>query len=131
MLKKIAIIPQEKWEQIKQPLLIDIGREEWMFQLCGLYQKGKFLIYLCSIPTLQTKTTELRPLTQEEWEIATSKAQEILANTEGVRGLRARDTSLAPNSTQSIRADANCVGKGPNPTNGELPLSSEKGEGGD
>jgi hypothetical protein len=54
------------------------NNKDWLFKICGIYDKGKTSLLLCSIPTPGVKYLKLTPLTDSDWQSAFVKANQIL-----------------------------------------------------
>ena len=85
MQKKIGETSPEIWELMLNSTntitTIPIGteRDDILFGICGLYQKGIVELYLLSIQAPNIPKEKLKPVTDEEWELAESKSKEILS----------------------------------------------------
>lgn len=77
---KLAEISQEIWQSIKdnQKLIFPSTNDSWLFKICGLYNKDKVTLFLCSIPTPGTPYSKLQPLTTSDEASAFAQANLIL-----------------------------------------------------
>ncbi|MDD5530568.1 MAG: hypothetical protein PHX21_11160 [bacterium] len=83
---KIAEISQELWNKLdeakstnKDPFVFNSeNNKDWLFKICGIYDKGKIQLLLCSIPKPGTPYAKLQPLTDSDWQSAFIKANQLL-----------------------------------------------------
>ncbi|MDD2890327.1 MAG: hypothetical protein PHE49_06780 [bacterium] len=82
MNKKLTEVLPEEWEVISKEdkaLIFPVeNNEDWLFELCGRYTKGKFEITLCPIRSPDKKHSQLEPLTEDNWQSATDSATRFL-----------------------------------------------------
>ncbi|MDI6841146.1 MAG: hypothetical protein QMD71_09950 [bacterium] len=86
MQKKIANTNNLTWERILTEaginnggtIPVNVGRDDFMFGICGLYRKGVVEIYLCCIPNPKIPKEKLLPVNEEEFELAVNKTKEVL-----------------------------------------------------
>jgi len=129
MQKKIGETSPEIWELMLKStnsvatIPIRTEREDILFGLCGLYRKGIVELYLLSIQAPNIPKEELKPVTNEEWELAESKAKEILNQKyEGTQSAYMHPTGYYPTGCRAL-TPLGCY-----PSSGGLPPSPNGGK---
>ncbi len=62
---------------------VDIGRDDWMFAICGLYRKGVIELELRVIPNPRLRKDKLGEITEEDWKSANTRAIKIIEGWQG------------------------------------------------
>lgn len=86
---KLNEIEPTEWERVLSEVAparmipIDIGRDDWMFAICGLYRKGVIELELRVIPNPRLRKDKLGEITEEDWKGANKKALKIIEGWQG------------------------------------------------